>query len=75
MVHSQAPAAGKNENRDLMKPTSIKIDFDKQDGLLSDEEKAVAAKAAAPPGPEGEDFDGAKERKETGRAERSMKQV
>lgn len=42
--------------------------------LLSKEQKAVAAEAAEPSRPDGEDVDGSKDRKETGKAERNMKQ-
>ena len=47
---------------------------DVEAGLLSAEQKDVAAEAAKAPTPDGEDFDGSKDRAATGKSERSMKQ-
>ena len=78
--------AANNKNDDGVKLTSVAVvspsakgDDDAAashlgDGLLSDKEKQVAAKAAETPKPDGEDIDGSKDRAETGAAERNMKQ-
>ena len=54
--------------------TTGKNDGSLDDGLLTKEQKETAAKAAEAPKPEGEDVDGSKDRAETGKAERSMKE-